>query len=158
MGKVQAYPSDEVCEKINAIVEKRRMEGAKDKDVSFSSISTMLLELGLRVYEAQMERKESGFNQMAFNRALLESVVKTQFSVNKILGIECLSPHVKDDPRWQWKSMVLNIQEDVQEAMRNFFLMKMLRKSNLRFYVIMKLIVLVCRNSFIVYVIILRMV
>ena len=109
MGKVQAYPSDEVCEKINAIVEKRRMEGAKDKDVSFSSISTMLLELGLRVYEAQMERKESGFNQMAFNRALLESVVKTQFSVNK------------DDPRWQWKSMVLNIQEDVQEAMRNFF-------------------------------------
>ncbi|MGS3540278.1 conjugal transfer relaxosome DNA-binding protein TraM [Klebsiella pneumoniae] len=121
MGKVQAYPSDEVCEKINAIVEKRRMEGGKDKDVSFSSISTMLLELGLRVYEAQMERKESGFNQMAFNRALLESVVKTQFSVNKILGIECLSPHVKDDPRWQWKSMVLNIQEDVQEAMRNFF-------------------------------------
>ncbi|HGV3452468.1 TPA: conjugal transfer relaxosome DNA-binding protein TraM [Raoultella ornithinolytica] len=121
MGKVQAYPSDEVCEKINAIVEKRRMEGAKEKDVSFSSISTMLLELGLRVYEAQMERKESGFNQMAFNRALLESVVKTQFSVNKVMGIECLSPHVKDDPRWQWKGMVQNIQEDVKEVMQRFF-------------------------------------
>ncbi|MBZ7674717.1 conjugal transfer relaxosome DNA-binding protein TraM [Klebsiella grimontii] len=121
MGKVQAYPSDEVCEKINAIVEKRRMEGAKEKDVSFSSISTMLLELGLRVYEAQMERKESGFNQMAFNRALLESIVKTQFSVNKVLGIECLSPHVKDDPRWQWKGMVQNILEDVHEVMQRFF-------------------------------------
>lgn len=121
MGKVQAYPSDEVCEKIHAIVEKRRMEGAKEKDVSFSSISTMLLELGLRVYEAQMERKESGFNQMAFNRALLESIVKTQFSVNKVLGIECLSPHVKDDPRWQWKGMVQNIQEDVHEVMQRFF-------------------------------------
>lgn len=121
MGKVQAYPSDEVCEKINAIVEKRRMEGAKEKDVSFSSISTMLLELGLRVYEAQMERKESGFNKMAFNRALLESIVKTQFSVNKVLGIECLSPHVKDDPRWQWKGMVQNIQEDVHEVMQRFF-------------------------------------
>ena len=121
MGKVQAYPSDEVCEKINAIVEKRRMEGAKEKDVSFSSISTMLLELGLRVYEAQMEHKESGFNQMAFNRALLESVVKTQFSVNKVMGIECLSPHVKDDPRWQWKGMVQNIQEDVKEVMQRFF-------------------------------------
>ncbi|WP_336185826.1 conjugal transfer relaxosome DNA-binding protein TraM [Klebsiella grimontii] len=121
MGKVQAYPSDEVCEKINAIVEKRRMEGAKDKDVSFSSISTMLLELGLRVYEAQMERKESGFNQMEFNKTLLESVIKTQFSVNKIMGIECLSPHVKDDPRWQWKSMVMNIQDDVQEIIKRFF-------------------------------------
>ncbi|MGA6477052.1 conjugal transfer relaxosome DNA-binding protein TraM, partial [Klebsiella sp. K822] len=94
VAKVQAYVSDEVADKINAIVEKRRVEGAKDKDISFSSISTMLLELGLRVYEAQMERKESGFNQMAFNKALLESVIKTQFTVNKVLGIECLSPHV----------------------------------------------------------------
>ena len=121
MAKIQVYVNDNVAEKINAIAVQRRAEGAKEKDISYSSIASMLLELGLRVYEAQMERKESGFNQMAFNRALLESVVKTQFSVNKILGIECLSPHVKDDPRWQWKSMVLNIQEDVQEAMRNFF-------------------------------------
>ena len=81
----------------------------------------MLIELGLRVYEAQMERKESGFNQMAFNKALFEYVVKTQFSMNKVLGIECLSPHVKDDPRWQWKGIVQNIQEDVQEVMRMYF-------------------------------------
>ncbi|MCW9490400.1 conjugal transfer relaxosome DNA-binding protein TraM [Klebsiella michiganensis] len=121
MAKVQAYVSDEVAEKIYAIVERRRMEGAKDKDVSFSSISTMLLELGLRVYEAQMERKESGFNQMAYNRALLESVVKTQFTVNKVLGIECLSPHVSGNPRWEWQGLVENIRDDVQEIMRKFF-------------------------------------
>ena len=113
MPRVQVYISDQVVEKINAIIESRRVEGAKDKDVNFSSISSMLIELGLRVYEAQMERKESDFNQMAFNKALLEYVVKTQFSVNKVLGMECLSPHVKDDPRWQWKSMVQNIQEEV---------------------------------------------
>ena len=74
MAKIQAYVSDEVAEKINAIVEKRKAEGAREKDVSFSSVSTMLVELGLRVYEAQMERKESGFNQMAFNKLLLETV------------------------------------------------------------------------------------
>ncbi|HED3986133.1 TPA: relaxosome protein TraM [Klebsiella pneumoniae] len=121
MPRVQVYISDQVVEKINSIIESRRVEGAKDKDVNFSSISSMLIELGLRVYEAQMERKESGFNQMAFNKALLEYVVKTQFSVNKVLGMECLSPHVKDDPRWQWKSMVQNIQEDVQEVLRTYF-------------------------------------
>ncbi|HFZ1759584.1 TPA: conjugal transfer relaxosome DNA-binding protein TraM, partial [Klebsiella pneumoniae] len=94
MAKIQAYVSDEVAEKINAIVEKRKAEGAREKDVSFSSVSTMLVELGLRVYEAQMERKESGFNQMAFNKLLLETVLKTQFATNKILGISCLSPHI----------------------------------------------------------------
>lgn len=121
MAKIQVYVNDNVSEKINAIAVQRRAEGAKEKDISYSSIASMLLELGLRVYEAQLERKESGFNQMAFNKALLESVIKTQFSVNKVLGIECLSPHVKDDPRWQWKGMVQNIQEDVQEVMRTFF-------------------------------------
>ncbi|MHC2990044.1 conjugal transfer protein TraM, partial [Klebsiella pneumoniae] len=30
MARVQAYASDEVAEKINAIVEKRRAEGAKE--------------------------------------------------------------------------------------------------------------------------------
>lgn len=121
MAKIQVYVNDNVSEKINAIAVQRRAEGAKEKDISYSSIASMLLELGLRVYEAQLERKESGFNQMAFNKALLESVIKTQFSVNKVLGIECLSPHVKDDPRWQWKGMVQNIQEDVQEVMLRFF-------------------------------------
>ncbi|MEQ0076492.1 conjugal transfer relaxosome DNA-binding protein TraM [Klebsiella sp. CN_Kp118] len=121
MAKIQVYVNDNVSEKINAIAVQRRAEGAKEKDISYSSIASMLLELGLRVYEAQLERKESGFNQMAFNKALLESVIKTQFSVNKVMGIECLSPHVKDDPRWQWKSMVQNIQEDVQEVMIRFF-------------------------------------
>ena len=121
MAKIQVYVNDNVSEKINAIAVQRRAEGAKEKDISYSSIASMLLELGLRVYEAQLERKESGFNQMAFNKALLESVIKTQFSFNKVMGIECLSPHVKDDPRWQWKSMVQNIQDDVQEVMIRFF-------------------------------------
>ncbi|ENH0721377.1 relaxosome protein TraM, partial [Escherichia coli] len=81
MAKVQAYVSDEIVYKINKIVERRRAEGAKSTDVSFSSISTMLLELGLRVHEAQMERKESAFNQAEFNKVLLECAVKTQSTV-----------------------------------------------------------------------------
>lgn len=121
MPRVQVYISDQAVEKINAIIENRRSGGAKDKDVNFSSISSMLIELGLRVYEAQMERKETAFNQMAFNKALFEYVVKTQFTMNKVLGMECLSPHVKDDPRWQWKSMVQNIQDDVREVIELYF-------------------------------------
>ncbi|HGE6433159.1 TPA: conjugal transfer relaxosome DNA-binding protein TraM [Klebsiella pneumoniae] len=116
MAKIQVYVNDNVAEKINAIAVQRRAEGAKEKDISYSSIASMLLELGLRVYEAQMERKESGFNQMAFNRALLESMVKTQFTVNKVLGIECLSPHVNGNPKWEWSGLIENIRDDVREG------------------------------------------
>ncbi len=122
MAKIQAYVSDEVAEKINAIVEKRKAEGAREKDVSFSSVSTMLVELGLRVYEAQMERKESGFNQMAFNKVLLETgVLKTQFATNKILGISCLSPHISGNQKFEWRFMIDNILEDTKEVVDTFF-------------------------------------
>lgn len=121
MARVQAYASDEVAEKINSIVEKRRAEGAKEKDVSFSSVASMLLELGLRVYEAQMERKESGFNQAEFNKLLLENVLKTQFTISKVLAIESLSPHIKGDERFDFKSMVMNIRDDAKEVMDIFF-------------------------------------
>ncbi|MDF3559574.1 relaxosome protein TraM, partial [Shigella flexneri] len=120
-AKVQAYVSDEIVYKINEIVERRRAEGAKSTDVSFSSISTMLLELGLRVYEAQMERKESAFNQAEFNKVLLECAVKTQSTVAKILGIESLSPHVSGNPKFEYANIVEDIREKVSPEMERFF-------------------------------------
>ncbi|ECX4279481.1 relaxosome protein TraM [Salmonella enterica] len=121
MAKVQAYVSDEIVYKINKIVERRRAEGAKSTDVSFSSISTMLLELGLRVHEVQMERKESAFNQAEFNKVLLECAVKTQSTVAKILGIESLSPHVSGNPKFEYANMVEDIRDKVSSEMERFF-------------------------------------
>ena len=121
MARVNLYISNEVHEKINMIVEKRRQEGAKDKDISLSGTASMLLELGLRVYDAQMERKESAFNQTEFNKLLLECVVKTQSTVAKILGIESLSPHVSGNPKFEYASMVDDIREKVSVEMDRFF-------------------------------------
>lgn len=121
MARIQVYVSDEVSEKINAITLKRRAEGAKEKDISNSSIASMLLELGLRVYEAQMERKESGFNQMEFNKVLLENVVKTQLSMAKVLGISSLSPHVASLEKFKYSTMVENIMDDAKAIIDNFF-------------------------------------
>ncbi|EGM7736740.1 relaxosome protein TraM [Escherichia albertii] len=121
MARVNLYISNEVHEKINMIVEKRRQEGARDKDISLSGTALMLLELGLRVYDAQMERKDSAFNQTEFNKLLLECVVKTQSTVAKILGIESLSPHVSGNPKFEYANMVEDIREKVSIEMERFF-------------------------------------
>ncbi|ENG3154106.1 relaxosome protein TraM [Escherichia coli] len=121
MAKIQVYVNENVSDKINAIAVQRRAEGAKEKDVSYSSIASMLLELGLRVYEAQMERKESAFNQTEFNKVILECVVKTQSSVAKILGIESLSPHVSGNPKFEYANMVEDIRGKVSSEMERFF-------------------------------------
>ncbi len=121
MARVNLYISNEVHEKINMIVEKRRQEGARDKDISLSGTASMLLELGLRVYDAQVERKGSAFNQTEFNKLLLECVVKTQSTVAKILGIESLSPHVSGNPKFEYTNMVDDIREKVSVEMERFF-------------------------------------
>ncbi|EJK1259032.1 relaxosome protein TraM [Salmonella enterica] len=121
MAKIQVYVNDAVAEKINAIAVQRRAEGAKEKDVSNSSIASMLLELGLRVYEAQMERKASGFNQMLFNKTLLENVVKTQMIASKLLGMTSLSPHLEGNEKFIFREMVAAIREDVDEIISHFF-------------------------------------
>ena len=107
MAKIQVYVNDHVSEKINAIAVQRRAEGAKEKDVSYSSIASMLLELG--------------FNQAEFNKLLLECVVKTQSTVAKILGIESLSPHVSGKPKFEYANMVEDIREKVSVEMERFF-------------------------------------
>lgn len=121
MAKIQAYVSDDVVNKINAIVEQRRAEGARKEDVSSSSVISMLVELGLRVYEAQMERKESLFNQMLFNKTILEAVLKTQFISSKLLAMESMSPHIAGNDKFEFRGMVQNIRDDVKEIVETFF-------------------------------------
>lgn len=121
MAKIQAYVSDDVVSKINAIVEQRRAEGARKEDVSCSSVISMLIELGLRVYAAQMERKESPFNQMLFNKTLLESTLKSQMVTSKLLGMMSLSPYLEGNDKFIFKEMVTTIREDVEQIVLEFF-------------------------------------
>ena len=132
MARVILYISNDVYDKVNAIVEQRRQEGARDKDISVSGTASMLLELGLRVYEAQMERKESAFNQTEFNKLLLECVVKTQSSVAKILGIESLSPHVSGNPKFEYANMLKIFVRRCHLRWNDFFQKMMRNKKELK--------------------------
>ena len=122
MARIQAYVSKEAVEKIHAIVEQCRQEGAAETEVSTSSVISMLLELGLRVYEAQMERKDDPFNQTEFNKVLLENVLKTQLAMAKVLGVSTLAPYVSDKPKLNnYQQIVNEIKEAVEESLGRFF-------------------------------------
>ena len=67
MAKIQVYVNDHVSEKINAIAVQRRAEGAKEKDVSYSSIASMLLELDCEF----MKRRWNEKNQRLIRQSLI---------------------------------------------------------------------------------------
>jgi hypothetical protein len=123
MPRIQTYVSKEAVDKIHSIVEQRRQEGAAETEVSTSSVIAMLLELGLRVYDAQMERKDDPFNQAGFNKVLLENVIKTQLAMAKVLGVSTLAPYVSDKPKLNnYQQIVSEIKEAAQEELDRFFI------------------------------------
>jgi len=121
MPRVQVYISNECDEKIRSIIQQRKSEGVSSKEVNFSSVSSMLLELGLRVYDAQMQKKINPFNQMEYNKVVLENILKTQMIVSKILGITCLSPHVVGDDSFNFAKVVPEILSHVNTQVDGFF-------------------------------------
>lgn len=58
MPRIQTFVSNQVREEIENLVTERRQEGATENDATVSSVTSMLIELGLRVYRIQREKKE----------------------------------------------------------------------------------------------------
>ncbi|EAB8703066.1 conjugal transfer protein TraM, partial [Salmonella enterica subsp. enterica] len=83
MPKIQTYVNNNVYEQITDLVTVRKQEGIEE--ASLSNVSSMLLELGLRVYMIQQEKKEGGFNQMEYNKLMLENVSRVRAMCTEIL-------------------------------------------------------------------------
>lgn len=85
MPKIQVYMNHATLEKIEGIVNEKRQGGASLQEANVSNTSSMLIELGLRVYTMQLERGKSGFNLAEFNRTMLEHTIKTNCIANELL-------------------------------------------------------------------------
>ncbi len=88
MPKIQTYVNNNVYEQITDLVSIRKQEGIEE--ASLSNVSSMLLELGLRVYMIQQEKKEGGFNQMEYNKLMLENVSRVRAMCTEILKMSVL--------------------------------------------------------------------
>jgi arginine repressor len=119
MAKVQAYISDNVFESIKNIVTERRQEGGAD--VTLSSVSSMLLELGLRVYKIQSEKKEGGFNQREFNKMLLDQVVKINATSTHLLRIATMNQEVAGNERFDYDKLKEQVRSHGANIVGKFF-------------------------------------
>ncbi|HCM6292543.1 TPA: conjugal transfer relaxosome DNA-binding protein TraM [Salmonella enterica subsp. enterica serovar Grumpensis] len=89
MPKIQTYVNNNVYEQITDLVTIRKQEGIEE--ASLSNVSSMLLELGLRVYMIQQEKRVGGFNQMEYNKLMLENVSRVRAMCTEILKMSVLN-------------------------------------------------------------------
>lgn len=122
MPRIQTFVSNKVLEDIDALISERRQEGAADSELTMSSITSMLIELGLRVYRLQREKEESGFNQIEFNKQIFENVLRTRAMCTEIMRMCVLSEEVTKSERFNLDVMKQSIAGFTQKHMDVFFL------------------------------------
>jgi len=117
MPKIQVYMNHAALEKIEGIVNEKRQGGASIQEANVSNTSSMLIELGLRVYTMQLERGKSGFNLAEFNRTMLEHTIKTNCIANELLLMAARnSLSVKD-----LEDLKIKIRSRTQDEIERFF-------------------------------------
>ncbi|MGQ0332615.1 conjugal transfer relaxosome DNA-binding protein TraM (plasmid) [Citrobacter portucalensis] len=121
MPRIQTFVSNQVREKIESVVTERRQEGATEVDATVSSVTSMLIELGLRVYRIQREKKESGFNQMEYNKVMLDSMARVRMMCTEIMKMGTLSQESLSDGGFKLDNMRKAIERFADEQVGIFF-------------------------------------
>ena len=122
MPRIQTFVSNGIEMKLSDIVKIKRSEGASKDEANISNTTAMIIELGIRVYELQHERKTSGFSQIEFNKILLENVVKSNLVCQKLLAINTQNVEVKGQDSLSNLLLIAGQIKNASEAvMTNFF-------------------------------------
>ncbi|TPD02076.1 relaxosome protein TraM [Escherichia coli] len=119
MPKIQTYVNNNVYEQIIDLVTVRKQEGIEE--ASLSNVSSMLLELGLRVYMIQQERKEGGFNQMEYNKIMLDNIARVRAMCSEILKMSVLSHEVIKNGHFDPNIIKKSVSKFADEQVSVFF-------------------------------------
>lgn len=121
MPKIQTFVSSAIEEEINNIVLEKRTEGADRFESNLSNTTSMLVELGLRVYKIQRNRQEGGFSQVEFNKVMLENMIKTSLISQKLLRISSRNAEIYGVDDFEISRMSSQIKMGVDTIMEQFF-------------------------------------
>lgn len=122
MPRIQTFVSNDIEMKLSDIVKIKRSEGASKDEANISNTTAMIIELGIRVYELQHERKASGFSQIEFNKILLDNVVKSNLVCQKLLAISTQNVEVKGQDALSNLTLIAGQIKNASDAvMANFF-------------------------------------
>ncbi|WP_080178958.1 conjugal transfer relaxosome DNA-binding protein TraM [Salmonella enterica] len=121
MPRIQTFVSNLVREEIESLVTERRQEGATEHDATVSSVTSMLVELGLRVYRIQREKKEGGFNQMEYNKIMLDNMARVRAMCSEIMKMGALSHEVISNGNFDNEVIKRSIAKFAEDQVSIFF-------------------------------------
>lgn len=121
MPRLQTFVSNEVEQEIVDIINVKRSEGATKDEANVSNTTSMLIELGIRVYKLQRVKQEGGFSQAEFNKVMLENMMKTSLICQKLLRINSNNSEIKGIDEFAFNAMAAQIKNTATGVVTQFF-------------------------------------
>jgi TraM protein, DNA-binding len=121
MPRLQTFVSARTEKEIVNIVSAKKSEGARTEESNISSVTAMLVELGLKVYQLQQTKEEGGFNQTEFNKTLLENIVMSNVINKNLFAINSYNSEIQGMDKYEYKAMTESIKAEVALMMDRFF-------------------------------------
>ncbi len=121
MPRLQTFVSSSTEKEIINIIAVKKAEGANGDEANISSITAMLVDLGLRIYTLQQTKEEGGFNQMEFNKTLLENTIMSNLINKKLFAISSYNSEIQGMEKFEYKAMAESIKKEVSLMMNKFF-------------------------------------
>ncbi|MCL6746903.1 conjugal transfer relaxosome DNA-binding protein TraM [Kosakonia sp. R1.Fl] len=121
MPRIQTFVSNQVRKEIESMVAERRQEGATEADATISSVTSMLIELGLRVYRIQRENSEKGFSQVEYNKVILDNISRVRVMCTEIMKMSALSHEVVNNGNFDLDVIKKSVMKFANEQVNVFF-------------------------------------
>lgn len=119
MPRIQLYVRDKLKLQIDEIALEK---ASPEEGPNISATCIELLEMGVRVFAHQRNNPEGDiFNQMNYNKEMMEMLAKSHYSLQKILGISSYNNEISDMDKFNFNIMVKDVLDNTTSVLSRHF-------------------------------------
>lgn len=126
MARQNVYMSQKTYDAIKSIVEERRADGASYSDANMSSISSEMLEIGIRVTmnlkkkSEELEGDDYTWEEL-YKKQIMDDLIKSKVCLQKIFEMLFDLQEIKSDSRYNFRDAVQKMQNERDFLLARFF-------------------------------------
>ncbi|HHV7361381.1 TPA: relaxosome protein TraM [Morganella morganii] len=126
MARQNVYMNQKTYDALKSIVEERRADGASFSDANMSSVSSEMLEIGIRVTmnlkKKSEELGEDGYTwEDLYKKQIMDDLVKSKICLQKIFEMLFDLQEIKSDSRYDFREAVQKMKSERDELLAKFF-------------------------------------
>lgn len=122
MPRQHIYLAQKKIDEIRRIVDERQAEGATSKEANISSVTSELIDIGLRVVMMRDKEKDNTQNpEYLYKKAVLEESVKARMVSQEFLRLIFNLEEVKSDSRYNYSELVADLKKRIEKRVNAVF-------------------------------------